>query len=88
MLLDARPDLLVDCSRPSPSAFRPGVHVCPWGAPGGGAAVTLVSRERALLATVYCAPDEDAVDAVKAQLLKLWEILEPAPAEPELRLIG
>lgn len=85
MLRDTRPDLLLDRS---PSAFRPGVHVCPWGAPGGGAAVTLVSRGRVLLATVYCSPDDETVDAVKAELATLWNIIDPAPAKPELRLIG
>lgn len=88
MLRDSRPDLLVESPRPSPSAFRPGVHVCPWGAPGGLASVTLVSRERVLLAVVYCAPDEETVEGVKAQLMDLWRFLEPAAVTPQLRLIG
>lgn len=88
MLRDTHPDLLTESPRPSPSAFRPGVHVCPWGAPGGFASVTLVSRERVLLAVVYCEPDEDTVESVKAHLTDLWATLEPAAVTPQLRLIG
>ena len=87
MLRDARPDLLVESCGPSPSAFPPGVHVCPWGAPDGRAVVMLIDRQRNELAKVYCPHDEEKVERVKAELQRVWDILDP-PARPELQLIG
>lgn len=85
MLRDSRPDLLVEAPS-TPSGFRPGIRVCPWGAGDGRIEVVLVTRSRQRVAQVFCDPER--LDAVKAELQRLWEILEPEAAKPHLHLMA
>lgn len=85
MLRDSRPDLLVESPLPSPAASKPGIRVCPWGPRDGRLEVVLVTRERECVARVFC--DVDKLDEVKAELQRLWEILEPVSV-PVLKLLA
>ena len=66
---------------PPLAAMRPGVHVCPWYAPGGTTQVevVLVGQTRSRIGGIVCPNDERLIEAVRDKLEEVARILEPRP---------
>ena len=63
------------------AAMPPGIHVCPWYAPGGveRVEVVLVDRNRSRVCSIPCPNDADRIAQIRAKLREIDEILDPRP---------